>query len=192
MTQPSLACPRCGLLDQVQKVSAVVVAGAYTNVTEGRTTGTGTGTYYGTRALATEYNQTSVVTKTHQTVLGQRLEPPAPPQIHNPILMGLVAAGVAFLGLGVVGAAYSNLPMEFTWEWYLSFIGSSILGALCFVGAVMAGTAWLDTNRRSRADFARQHHRWQQAMHKWEQLYTALVTTESSSPASPNSYQRHT
>jgi hypothetical protein len=172
LTRISINCPRCGTMDQVQKVSGVVVAGAYTNVVVDNTGGTGAWNSSSGYSGNSAYNQTSVVTQNYQTALGQRLSAPAYPQNKGSTELGLLTGGLAVFALLVAAVGFGQVyQMDFSWD-AAGYAAVVTLFSILLAGvAGLVGKYWYTTYQRHQAEFAQQRRLWQQAMNKWEQLY---------------------
>lgn len=165
---PSLACPRCGQIDRVLKVSAIVASGTTTGTTVG--VGLGMGREMGS-GRSVVLGETFNATTTSQSALAQRLAPPVRPSVHIPwwlapgvvglIVLAIVAANGGFAAL-FIGLAVASM-----------FGGGGVAAYLIAIGAV---GAWYFTTRarvrRSQEAFVAQNlPLWKTALATWQRLH---------------------
>ena len=165
MTYPVPApCPRCGLFDQVQKVSALYHAGASTSMI------TGSGVV-SLPDVGSELTGSIHLTGGQQTLLSQRLSPPAQPQLQSAWGTGnSLVLGACVLG-AVCSCSAASAAVGFTEHWS-DFMSYTLVSALIFIAATVA-LVWR-TSRETEQNKARwqaDYLRWQTSVARWEALY---------------------
>lgn len=163
-----LKCPKCGRIDQVQKVSAVVSSGATTGQYTG--SGMGFGSTYGRHGSVANTLMFGGATLTggQETVLSQRLAPPMQPVYEKARIVwdtnSQLALALCIIG-GVVGVPVAMIALSTSSLGCL--IGLAIFG-LSLVAIVSARRAHA---KDVRAFYASENPRWQAAIDKWNDLY---------------------
>jgi type IV secretory pathway VirB3-like protein len=138
-----LICPQCRQIDSVRKVSALVDAGTSTNLVSIGIT-----------------NQVSYT----QTILGQRLSPPAAPTYQSPwgpYLFAAIVGGALLLGVSMLLAGIEPLST------LVFFLSPLLLGAFILLCLLLGARA----SDRKKAHLSRGYPDWQQAYAIWQQLY---------------------
>ena len=152
-------CPKCGQVDQVQKVTAIVTSG----------TTSGTLTYYDSM-----YYQNS-------TVLAQRLMPPSEPRIDRPgfcsLILLLLFIGAFLTPLLLLASQYPEARAAIIANGGLSNRGVQT-GIAQFIGMLMVPlllAVWVLAARRSTARRTEQQEQqvlaWRGAIARWNRLY---------------------
>jgi hypothetical protein len=182
---PPLICPRCGMMDHVQKVSALVTAGASTSY--GSSAGYMTGYAGRGYGVVTAYGQ-MYQAGSQQTLLSERLAPPSAPQLGPAwtaddtvavLILGFIALCLFLLLL--LDAAITN-------DQSVAVYGALL--ALPFVaGAGVLVKRAATRHKSKRAEWKEEYAEWQAMMAKWEELYFCwrddAVFIPGNSPAIP-------
>jgi hypothetical protein len=161
MTNQQLACPRCGQIDQIQKVSSVFSSGI------------STGTYSGSTA--------TFVSGSSQTFLSKKLSPPKKPEAScsSCAEIGITIILFLFGGFLILSTFLSiscNLRAIFSGEVrvvpaiILGLLGVGIGGGLILTGIIVWGSSQKAADRRA-VEEAAQMTKWELAMSRWNQLY---------------------
>ena len=154
----SVNCPRCGQIDTVRKVSAVVASDTSTGSFAGPTFGGGYA--FGKQGGPTVGGGYTRLSGGVSTILSQKLTPPAQPE----------QQGIAW-GWWVVLGLTSLLTLSSTFDSEASVLGR-IAGALFFggVSTVMGCVLWQVFQGRKTA-FEQAQLKWERATSKYEKLY---------------------
>lgn len=150
-------CPRCGRVDQVQKLSAIVQGGTTHEVYGGQTM---EHTWAGSGKVTGDF----VGERTSRTALAQRLAPPGKPDLEDTSLGGVVLAFLVAFGLVCLFVVLGLRDMAH--QWWMALAG-------IFLGILGAYFCW-----KSPSELARMHERnnvktdaWQRQMAVWNASY---------------------
>ncbi len=161
-----MSCPNCGQIDKVENVRAVVSREIMSGTYEGSSVAVAHPTGEGHTTVA--YGRTTLYGGS-QTLLSQRLAPPARPSAKTSCawLVGLIIAIVvscAFLCSGAMILDIIGVPSEFAILLLLAALG---LGAAIFIGAILYT---VKENKEERERVRAEMPRWKQARERWGRL----------------------
>jgi hypothetical protein len=155
----SLTCPSYGRLDQVQKVSAVVSAGA----SESNYAGTALSRSFDSEGRPLTTTSYSSVQGASQTLLSQRLSPPPRPSALPAFgfwSLILVITAICGLFMSLIGLALTRGSAEAAF-WVI----------VCLAGIVLPIREAKRVTQAREEQAARELPAWEAALHRWQQLY---------------------
>jgi hypothetical protein len=163
-SKPQLACPKCGLLDQVRKVSAICTSDTTLNTSDSSTIGVGL-TRGGNVAIGGASTTTRGLQRTH---LSLKLAPP--PEMH-PFIGSSRDGALALFAFGLVAALV---------EAYM-IVSRSAMGGLVVLPAVaaillFAASYWLNGRSRRkdvelREEYDKRQIAWRRRVEVWSRVY---------------------
>ncbi|HEX9414579.1 MAG TPA: hypothetical protein VF916_13825 [Ktedonobacterales bacterium] len=164
---PPVTCPRCGLVDQVQKVSALVTAGVSTG--SGSGAGYMVGSFGSSGSIATAYGR-MYQQDSHQSLLSERLSPPAEPRLVRAWPAGFTIALIGlFLGV-FCSCGIAGLITSLTEEYAPLVCGVLVALPFVAVAGVLLRTGQ-QREKRSAEAWQEEHEQWEAAIGRWFELY---------------------
>jgi hypothetical protein len=167
---PPLNCPRCGMVDRVQKVSALVAAGTSTSVTTGHESDEG-------KVIGSAGSEVGIVTAgrmrqegSQQTRLSKMLSLPAEPPPESPRSAGTGIAAVALSAFAICSLTSAGAVASITGQADISACGV-LLALAADVVVVVLLLRTRTTDKRLEDEWQAERDRLKAAKTKWEKLY---------------------